>query len=244
MDVDVANVTSAWAAMNLAGPKSRDVIAKLENRYRLFGRGLPLHGGANGRLAGVPVRILRVGFVGELGYEIHCPSSQGEALWDAIMAAGRDLGIRPFGVEAQRILRLEKGHIIVGQDTDGLTHPGEANMEWALGKKKPYYLGKRAVDMQLRKGTKRKLVGFALPDVAEPAPKECHLIIRDGDIIGRVTSAVRSETLGRVVGLAYVPLDLVEVGSKFQIRIDGGRMVTAETVATPFYDPANARQEL
>ena len=80
----------------------------------------------------MPVRVLRVGFVGELGYEIHCPASYGAALWDLLLDAGTSLGIRPFGVEAQRVLRLEKGHIIVGQDTDGLTFPHEAEMAWAV----------------------------------------------------------------------------------------------------------------
>jgi sarcosine oxidase subunit alpha len=195
-------------------------------------------------LDGIPVRILRVGFVGELGYEIHCPSGMGEALWDRLMDAGHTFGIVPFGVEAQRVLRLEKGHIIVGQDTDGLTHPAEAGMEWALAKKKPFYVGKRAVDMQMAKGLARKLAGFTLVDAEAPAPKECHLVIRDGDIVGRVTSSTRSPTLGKVVGLAYLPPDLADPGRRFEIRIDGGRMVEAETVAVPFYDPDNKRQDM
>src|SRR5690606_37959729 len=105
-------------------------------------------------------RLLRVGFVGELGYEIHVPASQGEAVWDALMAAGRPFGIRPFGVEAQRVRRLEKGHIIVGQDTDGLTHPYEADMAWAINRKKPFFVGGRSIEIQMRRGLTRKLVGF------------------------------------------------------------------------------------
>ncbi len=103
-------------------------------------------------------------------------------------------GITPFGVEAQRVLRLEKGHIIIGQDTDGLTNPAEAGMDWALAKQKPFYVGKRAVDMQIAKGVTRRLVGFTLAEPAAPCPKECHLVIRGDDIVGRVTSAVRSPT--------------------------------------------------
>jgi sarcosine oxidase subunit alpha len=244
MDVDVANVTAAYAGINLAGPQARTVIEKLDSDIDFSAAAFPYMAARVGQLAGIPVRILRVGFVGELGYEIHCPSGFGEALWDRLMEAGKAFGIMPFGVEAQRILRLEKGHIIVGQDTDGLTHPAEANMEWALAKKKPFYVGKRAVDMQMAKGTTRKLAGFALVDAAAPSPKECHLVIRNGDIAGRVTSVVRSPTLGKVVGLAYLPPDLAEPGNRFEIRVDGGRMVAAETVATPFYDPENKRQEL
>jgi sarcosine oxidase subunit alpha len=244
MDVDVANVTAAYAGINLAGPKSREVIQKLASDIDFSAEAFPYMAARVGKLAGIPVRILRVGFVGELGYEIHVPSSMGEALWDRLMEAGKPFGIVPFGVEAQRILRLEKGHIIVGQDTDGLTHPAEANMEWALAKKKPFYVGKRAVDMQMTKGVTRRLAGFAIVDRNAPSPKECHLVIRDGDIVGRVTSVARSPTLGKVVGLAYLPPDLAEAGKRFAIRVDGGRMVTAETVPAPFYDPENKRQDM
>ena len=135
------------------GPRRARCSQRLDSDID-FSRGrVPLHGAcAQGTVAGIPVRVLRVGFVGELGYEIHCPAGMGEALWDALMEAGKPLGIRPFGVEAQRVLRLEKGHIIVGQDTDGLTHPAEAGMEWALAKKKPFFVGKRSIEMQMAQG--------------------------------------------------------------------------------------------
>jgi sarcosine oxidase subunit alpha len=244
LDVDIANVTAGYAGVNLAGPRSRDVLAALPTDIDLSAASFPYMGVRTGELAGIPVRILRVGFVGELGFEIHAPSEMGEALWDALMAAGQPFGIRPFGVEAQRIMRLEKGHIIIGQDTDGLTHPGECGMEWALAKKKPFYVGKRSVDIQIGKGVARKLVGFTLADPSAPCPKECHLVI-DADVIaGRVTSAVRSPTLGKVIGLAYVPPASAEVGRRFAIRIEGGRMIEAEVASTPFYDPENARQEM
>jgi sarcosine oxidase subunit alpha len=244
LDVDVANVTAAYAGVNIAGPRARDVVSNLDGDIDFSAEAFPYMAVRMGRLGGIPVRVLRVGFVGELGYEIHCPSSMGEALWDILAKAGQPFGLKPFGVEAQRVLRLEKGHIIVGQDTDGLTNPAEAGMEWALAKKKPFYVGKRAVDIQIGKGIARRLVGFVLIDAAAPCPKECHLVIRGGAIAGRVTSAVRSPSLGQVVGLAYVPDDLSATGSRFEIRIDGGRMVSAEVVPTPFYDPDNKRQEL
>jgi sarcosine oxidase subunit alpha len=243
MDVDVANVTAAYSAVNLAGPKARAIVQSLATDIDFSKEAFPYMGVRTGTLAGIPVRILRVGFVGEAGYEIHCPASYGEALWDTLMAAGKPHGLKPFGVEAQRILRLEKGHIIVGQDTDGLTNPIEAGMDWALAKKKPFYVGKRSIEMQAAKGTTRKLVGFAVTDGSGPAPKECHLVIRSGQIVGRITSVVKSPTLGKVVGLAYLPVDMTETGQRFEIRVDGV-MVSAEVVPTPFYDPDNARQEL
>ena len=244
LDVDIANVTAAYAGMNIAGPKARAVLAAVDSDIDLSPEAFPYMAVRSGHLGGVPVRILRVGFVGELGYEIHCPSGMGEALWDKLFEAGRPFDLKPFGVEAQRVLRLEKGHVIVGQDTDGLTNPAEAGMEWALAKKKPFYVGKRAVDMQIAKGVARRLVGFTLLDEALPAPWESHLVIRDGAIAGRVTSAVKSPSLGKVIGLAYVPTDLSSPGSRFQIRVEAGRMFDAEVVPTPFYDPENKRQEL
>ncbi len=244
MDVDVANVTAAYSAVNLAGPKARDIVQSLASDIDFSKDAFPYMGVRTGTLAGIPVRVLRVGFVGEAGYEIHCPASYGEALWDILMSAGKPHGLKPFGVEAQRILRLEKGHIIVGQDTDGLTNPIEAGMDWALAKKKPFYVGKRSIDMQAAKGITRKLVGFTVTDSAAPTPKDCHLIIRNGAIVGRITSVVKSPTLGKVVGLAYLPLDMADTGNRFEIRVDGGTMVAAEVVPTPFYDPDNARQEI
>ena len=244
LDVDITNVTSAYAGVNIAGPNSRKVLETLDTDIDLSAEGFPYMGIREGHVAGVPVRMLRVGFVGELGYEIHCPSSMGEALWDALVEAGESFAIRPFGVEAQRVMRLEKGHIIIGQDTDGLTQPYEADMGWAIGKKKTFYVGKRAVEIQDERGIFRKLVGFNLVNEHAPCPKECHLVIRDNEIVGRVTSAVRSPTLDKVIGLAYVAGDQAEIGQRFQIKIEGGRMIEAVVVSMPFYDPDNQRQEL
>jgi sarcosine oxidase subunit alpha len=197
-----------------------------------------------GMVAGIPARLLRVGFVGELGYEIHVPASQGEALWDALMEAGAESGIRPFGVEAQRVLRLEKGHIIIGQDTDGLTHPHEAGMARAIAQNKPYFMGGRSIAIQAARPLTRQLVGFALADPEGPVPQECHLTIRGTVIVGRVTSAVRSPSLVKTIGLAYVAPDHSNLGSRFDIRIAGGAIVQAEVVPLPFYDPDNKRQEM
>jgi len=195
-------------------------------------------------VAGIKALLLRVGFVGELGYEIHVPASRGEALWDALMEAGREYGIRPFGVEAQRLLRLEKGHIIISQDTDGLTTPSEADMSWAIAKNKPFFVGQRSIRIQDAHGLERKLVGFEIADRSQPAPKECHLVIRGAQITGRVTSIADSPTLGKIIGLAYVAPDQAEPGTAIQIRADGGRMVNASVVKLPFFDPDGARQEL
>ena len=241
--IDVTNVTAALAAVNIAGPNSRAVLETLCDDVDLSPEGFPYMGVREGHVAGSPALLLRVGFVGELGYEVHVPASRGEALWDALMEAGAGHDIRPFGVEAQRLLRLEKGHIIVGQDTDGLTTPHEADMAWAIAGKKPFYVGMRSVRMQAGKGLARKLVGFEIAGAGEGRPKECHLVIRDGAIVGRITSIARSPNLGKTIGLAYVAPDQAEPGRRIEIRADGGRTVTATVAALPFFDPDGARQE-
>ena len=145
-------------------------------------------------------------------------------MWDAITAAG----VAPFGVEAQRLLRLEKGHIIIGQDTDGLTHPFEAALDWAVKMDKTFFVGQRSLAILSKKPLKRKLVGFMLPaGYSGPSPKECHLVVRDGKITGRVTSVSHSSALGRVLGLAYVAPEQAAIGTSFTIRIDGGREIPA-----------------
>ena len=244
LDVDVTNASAALCGVNIAGPRSRTVLAQLTDDVDLSAEAYPYMGVRTGTVAGIPARLLRVGFVGELGYEIHAPASQGEAMWDALMDAGRPHGIRSFGVEAQRLLRLEKGHIIIGQDTDGETTPYEADMTWAVSRKKPFFVGERALQIQMRRPLARKLVGFTIRDPDVPVPEECHLVIRGSSIVGRVTSAARSPMLGRTIGLAYVAPDQSEPGQMIDIRVHRGRMIEGEVVSLPHFDPENKRQEM
>lgn len=243
MKVGIVNATGAYAAMNLAGPRSRDVLAGVTN-LDLAEEVFPYLAVREAEVAGVPARLMRVGFVGELGYEIHVPADGACAVWDALTQAGRVNGIRPFGVEAQRLLRLEKGHIIIGQDTDGLTTPFDASSEWAVKMDKPYFIGQRSLKIIQRKTPRTKLVGFVLDAISETeAPKECHLVIRGGRIAGRVTSIAYSPSLLRHVGLAFVDPELAAEGGHFFIRADGGRMVQATVSKFPFYDPVGQRQK-
>jgi sarcosine oxidase subunit alpha len=244
LDVCVINSTASYAGVNIAGPKARDVLARVSDDIDLSAEAFPYMGVRTGHIAGIPARLLRLGFVGELGYEVHVPASHGEALWDALMEAGKPESIRPFGIEAQRLLRLEKGHIIINQDTDGLTHPHEADMAWAIARKKPYFVGMRSIAIQNARGIERKLVGFTIVEEGAPAPKECHLVIRDGDITGRVTSVGYSHVLGKIIGIGYVAPDQAAVGTRFSIRIEQGRLIEAEVAAMPFYDPDGKRQEM
>lgn len=241
LDAGLVNVTGARAAINLAGPRARAVLAWLTD-IDCGAAAFPYLGVREGTVAGAPARVLRVGFVGELGYEIHVAAEHAAMVWDALLASGAGEGIAPFGVEAQRLLRLEKAHPIVGQDTDGLTNPLAAGLGWAVKMDKPFFVGQRSLRIIAARPFKQRLVGFAMPlDVAAP-PLECCLVV-DGDAIGgRVTSIAASETVGQRIGLAYVAPALAAVGTRIRIKNPAGALVDATVVETPFYDPRHARQ--
>ncbi|MDA8677265.1 FAD-dependent oxidoreductase [Luminiphilus sp.] len=243
LQVDVANVTAAFSAINIAGPDSRKVLETLPGSVDLSAEGFPYLGCRVGEISGVPVRMMRVGFVGELGYELHVPSLFAEQLWSLLATAGAPWGIRPFGVEAQRLLRLEKGHIIVSQDTDGMTHPSEVGLDWAMNRTKPDFVGRRSVDILAKAPLTRQLVGFSLA-ITAPKPLEGHLVVREGNIVGNVTSCEVSPTLGRIIGLAYAHPDDAMPGGSIWVRTEGGVAVQARVEALPFYDPDTARQQL
>jgi sarcosine oxidase subunit alpha len=241
LDCALVNVTGHRAAFNFAGPLSREILQTLTDAD-LSDAAFPYLAVRPGQVAGVAARLMRVGFVGELGYEIHIAASRGPEVWQALFSAGAPHGLRPFGVEAQRVLRLEKGHFIVGQDTDGLTDPLEANAMWAVAMKKPFFIGQRSLRILQARGPRQKLVGIELAETA-PLPKECHLVIDNGAIAGRITSVTHSRALNKSIGLAMLSPDLAQVGRDIRIRIDNGDLLAARVVQAPFYDPKNLRQK-
>lgn len=243
MAVDFTPVTTAWAGITVAGPKARTLLERLPCDVALDAQSFPYLGVREGTLAGAPVRIMRTGFVGELSFELHVPYTYAASLWSLLMEMGQDLGVRPVGIEAQRVLRLEKGHIIIGQDTDGLTTPAEAAMAWAVSGKKPAFQGKRALEILDRAPPTRRLTGFRLPESAVAVPEGC-LCLDGSTITGRVTSCAASPALGHVIGLAMLAPAQAAPGQTFIIKDEAGRLLTAETVALPFIDPDNQRQAL
>ena len=243
LNVALVNATGRFAAMNVAGPGARALLQPLTD-VDLSADAFAYVGVRQGSVADVPATILRTGFVGELGYEVHVPACAGHHVWRTIMAAGGDHGLRPFGLEAQRLLRLEKGHIIVSQDTDALTTPREVGLEWAIAVDKPFFVGQRSLAIVARQPLTRRLVGFAFDaDHDGPLPDECHLVLAGDQIAGRVTSIAPRTTLGHAIGLAFVQPDLSAAGTRLDIRVAEGRLVHPRVVATPFYDPENERQK-
>jgi sarcosine oxidase subunit alpha len=241
LDCVLVNLTGHRAAFNFAGPASRELLQPLTD-VPLDEAHFPFLGARSGHIAGVDARVLRVGFVGELGYEIHVAAGDAAYLWRALCAAGRPRNLRLFGVEAQRVLRLEKGHLIVGQDTDGLTDPFEANAAWAVAMQKPFFVGQRSLKILKARGPRQILVGVEVLDAGGRLPKECHLVIDRGDIAGRITSIVHSISLGKTLGLAMLAPQLAQVGTEIEIRTELGVMLKARVVPTPFYDPKGLRQ--
>ena len=242
LNVVLVNATSQYGVVNLAGPLSREALQPLTD-IDLSPEEFPYLGIREGLVAEVPARLSRVGFVGELGYEIHVRADGAVGVWNALLEGGKQFDIRPFGVEAQRLLRLEKAHLILGQDTDGLTNPFEAGLGWAVKMDKPFFVGQRTLAVLRKRELTRKLVGFTLDPGQRVRPRECHLIIDADQITGRVTSVAFSQQLQKVIGLAFLRPDHSTPGTTFQIRVDGGALVQGTVAETPFYDPGNNRQK-
>lgn len=242
--VHVVNATEMRAAMNLTGPRARQVLSRIVDGTDLSPTAFPYLHARQARVAGVPALLMRIGFTGELGFEIHVPSGYGQEVWEALMRAGEEFGIRPFGVEAQRMLRLEKGHIIIGQDTDGLSNPLEAGLGWAVKLDKEDFLGKPALVRAHQRGDQQRLVGFEM--VAGGPPEEADQIVQPGEgplgleIIGRVTSARYSSTLDRALGLCWLPAAQSQPGTQFTVRVRRS-LRKARVVELPFYDPEGKR---
>jgi sarcosine oxidase, subunit alpha len=235
-DVHIANVTAGYGAMNIAGPRSREVLSKLTD-CDLTSAAFPYMACREAEVAAIPVAMLRIGFVGETGWEIHCPAESAEALWEAVLEAGRELNIRPFGVEAQRLLRLEKRHVIVGVDTDALTNPYEADLAWAVKLEKPDFVGK-AVLSRARDVSRERLIGFVLRGPG--LPEDGAAIVADGALAGRVTSTRHSPARQAAVGLGWVKVAQAKEGASVDVRVDG-KLVPATITLQPFYDPEGGR---
>ncbi len=239
LDAHITDLTQTLAAVNVAGPRARAILQRLTDMDcspDAFG----YLDGRQAHVAGIPALVLRIGFVGELGYEIHAPAAHGQALWDAIAQAGAQDAIRPFGLEAQRVLRLQKGHVIVGQDTDGESNAYSASMGWIVKlDKEEDFVGRWALELAAERAHAETLVGFRMSNGA--VPHEGAAVVVDGAPVGRVTSARHSERLGHAIGLAWVPTALRDAGSQIAI-VDEGRHYSAEVVRGAFYDPDNERQ--
>ena len=239
MDVRLTDVSQGLSAFNLAGPRSREILSGL-TELDCSNEAFAYLDGKRAHVAGVPCLLLRIGFVGELGYELHCPGSLAEHLWDALLEAGEEHAIRPFGLEPQRVLRLQKLHILVGQDTDAESNPLEAAMPWIVKfDKEEDFIGRWALEAVSERGERRTSWSASASPTGRSRPRGRRSVV-DGRPVGRVTSSRFSPKLKRSIGMAWVPADLATDGATLTFADDGQR-ISAEVQTAPFYDPDQER---
>ncbi|UCF91047.1 MAG: (2Fe-2S)-binding protein [Desulfobacterales bacterium] len=239
----IVNLTDAFGVINLAGPNARQVLEKVADAD-VSNAAFPYIGYREFTIRDtIPVRAMRLGFVGELSYELHVPSSYMQALWDILAEAGRELNIRNFGVEAQNVLRMEKCHLIIGAESELRTtlHDVGLGFLWDRTKTAAKTVGAVALRQTAEQEGRLKLVGFKMEDPSR-TPKDGSLIV-DRAIRGYICIARHSFTLEEPVGLALVEAPLNQEGTRLEIFEDecGDRRLYAKVVPTPFYDPEGTR---
>ena len=241
--VHVTPVTTAYASINVAGPKSRELMSRVCEGVDLDAEAFPYMTVREATVAGVEGCFMwRIGFTGELSFELHVPAGHGLHVWEALMDAGSDLGVGPFGLEGQRIMRLEKGHFIVGQDTDGLTLGPSTGLGSLIKLDKDDFAGKPelawAADRSL------PMVVAIQPDDPDVVPEEAAQIVRGdtNEILGRITSSRYSPTLNRSICLGQVEPDLAVGGTKLTVLLESGERISATVIDHhAHFDPAGER---
>ncbi|HYB11384.1 MAG TPA: glycine cleavage T C-terminal barrel domain-containing protein, partial [Alphaproteobacteria bacterium] len=241
------SVTEQWATIALAGPNARRLLTELTADIDLSPNAFPHMTVRSGHVAGIPARVFRVSFTGELSYEINVPASYGMTLWTACMTAGARYGITPFGTESMHVLRAEKGYIIVGQDTDGTVTPLDLGMGWIVSKKKRDFLGKRGMARpDLARAGRKQLVGLRAHDPSFVLPEGTHAVSEvrrkpPMPMIGHVTSSYMSPILERSIALALIVDGRKRKGESISLSLLDGAVVQAEIVDPRFYDPDGAK---
>ncbi len=245
-DVAITPVTTAFTSINVAGPKSRELMGRLTD-VDLSPEAFGYMNVRQGSVAGVDGCIMwRIGFTGELSYELHVPAGHGLAVWEALLDHGTDLGIEPFGLEAQRIMRLEKGHFIVGQDTDGLTRMPSTGLDALIKLDKDDFAGKPELAWSLTEPAAGELPRIVAIQPTDPnlVPAEACQIVRVGtnEIIGRITSSRFSPTLERSICLGQVLPEAAGAGTELTVVLTDGTRTTATVMAHhAHFDPEGAR---
>ena len=235
-DVHLKDLGASLAAVNVTGPKAREMMQPLVD-IDLSNEAFPYMSCGIARIQEVPVYLFRIGFTGEIGFEVHYPAEYGEAMWDFLLEKGQSFGMQPFGVETQRVLRLEKGHILPGVDTDALTNPYQAGVGFTVKDDKPDFIGKSFLAHFKERGIEEQLISYRLAP-GMPVPDDGVVILDQGEIIGRVTSSRMSPVLGRGIGLGWVKASYAKPGTKVSIRLASGQDVVGEILdGYAAYDP-------
>jgi 4-methylaminobutanoate oxidase (formaldehyde-forming) len=238
-DVRITDVTGAWSCFGLWGPKARDILAPLTPQD-LGNDAFPFMAMRQTTVADVPVRMVRVTFVGELGWELYCPSEYGANLWTALWAAGQEHGLVAAGYRAIESLRLEKGYRVWGAELDPAHTPYDAGLGFCVKLDKPGgFLGRDALVAQKAAGIERRLVCLVLDDHSQVALGNEPVLV-DGEVMGRVTSGGLGFTLGASIAFVYLPVARAVAGAQVKVGIFG-RWIPATITPDPLYDPTSIR---
>ncbi|WP_369135610.1 2Fe-2S iron-sulfur cluster-binding protein [Modestobacter sp. I12A-02662] len=250
--VHCTSVTEQWATFPVVGPRSRDVVGALFPEVDVSNEAFPFMTWRDTALGGVPVRLARISFSGELAFEVYVNPWYAVAVWQRLLEAGRPYGITPYGTETMHVLRAEKGYPIIGQDTDGTVTPHDLGMAWAVSKKKPDFVGKRSFARQANSDPRRKqLVGLLPVDRHTVLPEGSQIVefLADGQLppppvpmLGHVTSSYRSAELARPFALALVKGGRERIGDTVHVPVNG-TLVPVEVTGSVLVDPEGARRD-
>ncbi|WDD91511.1 sarcosine oxidase subunit alpha family protein [Burkholderia sp. FERM BP-3421] len=252
LKVRLASVTDHWATFAVVGPKSREVVRRVCPDIDFGNGAFPFMSYRDGMVAGVKARVMRISFSGELAYEVNVPANAGRAVWEALMAAGAEFDITPYGTETMHVLRAEKGYIIVGQDTDGSITPHDLGMGGLVAKSKDF-LGRRSLTRSdTAKAGRKQFVGLLTDDAQYVLPEGGQIVeagaapAADGTtpMLGHVTSSYYSPILKRSIALAVVKGGLERMGGTVAVALADGRRVTAKISSPVFYDSEGVRQHV
>ena len=246
LNVWLTSATEQWAVIAVQGPKARDVIAPLVEGIDLSNEAFPHMSVREGKICGVPTRLFRMSFTGEMGFEVNVPADFGPAIWEAIRAEVEKAGGCAYGTETMHVLRAEKGYIIVGQDTDGTVTPDDASLSWAVGKKKPDFVGIRGLKRpDLVNPGRKQLVGLLTKD-PKVVLEEGAQIVADPNqpkpmkMLGHVTSSYWSENCGRSIAMALVVDGKAKLGQTLYVPMPD-RTIAVEVSEMVFIDKEGVR---
>jgi sarcosine oxidase subunit alpha len=244
----LTSTTEQWAVIAVQGPKARETIAPLVEGIDIAREAMPHMSVREGKVCGYPARLFRVSFSGELGFEINVPSGHGREVWEAVYAAGRPHGITPYGTETMHVLRAEKGYIIVGQESDGTVIPDDVGLAGMIGKTKPDFVGKRSLMRpDTQRADRKQLVGLLTVDPNVVLEEGAQVVADAGvprpipaPMLGHVTSAYRSATLGRSIALAMISAGRSRKGERLVVPMPGGD-IAVEVTDPVFFDREGTR---
>ena len=250
LKVYFTSVTDHWATMTLSGPNSRKLLAEVTD-IDLDKDAFPFMSWKEGKVGGVPARVFRISFTGELSYEVNVQADYALGVWEQIIEAGKKHGLTPYGTETMHVLRAEKGFIIVGQDTDGSVTPDDLGMGWCVGRTKPFsWIGWRGMNREdCLKENRKQLIGLKPLDPNKVLPEGAQLVFDPKQpipmtMVGHVTSSYMSAAMGYSFAMALVRGGLSRIGERVFAPLADGSVIEAEIVSSVFYDPKGDRQNV